>query len=251
METNEDLLCLYMITGGVAKYVELLMDAQCYTKTTMLDYVCRPDSYFLTEGRDLMNQEFSDESNTYFSVLQLIASGMTKRSEMDGTMQKDMGVYLQNLEKNFRLVIRQKPLLSKPASKISSYEIADPFLRFWFRFICPYQSLIERQQLTALRQNIENQYEQFVGRTLEQYFRLKAIDSGDFTTVGRWWNRKGENEIDLIALNEFTHTGIVAEIKRNPLKISLSNLQEKVNALPLDDFGKYDLSLRAYSLKDM
>ena len=29
---NEDLLCLYMITGGVAKYVELLMDAGCYTK---------------------------------------------------------------------------------------------------------------------------------------------------------------------------------------------------------------------------
>ena len=97
----------------------------------------------------------------------------------------------------------------------------------------------------------EMDFEQFVGRTLEQYFRLKAIDSGDFTTVGRWWDRKGENEIDLIALNDFTHTGIVAEIKRNPRKISLSNLQEKVNALPLDDFGKYDLSLRAYSLKDM
>lgn len=29
---NEDLLCLYMITGGVAKYIELLMDAGCYTK---------------------------------------------------------------------------------------------------------------------------------------------------------------------------------------------------------------------------
>ena len=41
---NEDLLCLYMITGGVAKYVELLMDAQCYTKDRMLDYVCRQDS---------------------------------------------------------------------------------------------------------------------------------------------------------------------------------------------------------------
>lgn len=29
----EDLICLYMITGGVAKYVELLMDAGCCTKT--------------------------------------------------------------------------------------------------------------------------------------------------------------------------------------------------------------------------
>lgn len=61
-----------MITGGVAKYVELLMDAGCYTKEKMLNYVCRQDSYFLSEGRDLMNQEFSEESTTYFSVLQLI-----------------------------------------------------------------------------------------------------------------------------------------------------------------------------------
>jgi len=99
-----------MITDGVAKYVELLMDAQCYTKEKMLNYVCRPDSYFFTEGRDLMNQEFCDESNTYFSVLQLIANGMTKHSEIDGAIQKDMGVYLQNLKKNFLLVKRLKPL---------------------------------------------------------------------------------------------------------------------------------------------
>ena len=57
---NDDLLCLYMITGGVAKYIELLMDAGCYTKERMLNYVCRQDSYFLSEGLDLMNQEFSD-----------------------------------------------------------------------------------------------------------------------------------------------------------------------------------------------
>lgn len=28
----EDLLCLYAITGGVAKYIELLIDAKCYTR---------------------------------------------------------------------------------------------------------------------------------------------------------------------------------------------------------------------------
>lgn len=98
--SNEDLLCLYMITGGVAKYVELLMDAQCCTKEKMLNYVCRQDSYFLTEGMDIVNQEFSDEGTTYFSILQMIAEGMTRRGDIDGAMQKDMGVYLQNLEKN-------------------------------------------------------------------------------------------------------------------------------------------------------
>ena len=248
---NEDLLCLYMITGGVAKYVELLMDAGCYTKERMLNYVCRQDSYFLSEGRDLMNQEFSDESATYFSILQLMANGKNTRSDIDGAMLKDMGVYLQNLEKNFLLVARLKPLLAKPNSKVTAYEISDPFLRFWFRFVWPYQSLVERSQLSLLRQNMGQHYEQFTGRTLEQYFQAQTMETGQYTLVGNWWDRKGENEIDLIALNEFNHTGVVAEIKRNPRKISLTTLQEKVNALPPQFFGDYKFTLRALSIEDM
>jgi len=248
---NEDLLCLYMITGGVAKYVELLMDAGCYTKEKMLNYVCRQDSYFLSEGRDIMNQEFSNESATYFSILQLMAGGLTTRSDIDGAMQKDMGVYLQNLEKNFLMVNRLKPLLAKPSSKVTSYEISDQFLRFWFRFVWPYQSLVERGQLSLLRQNMGQHYEQFTGRTLEQYFQAQTMETGQYTLVGNWWNRKGENEIDMIALNEFNHTGVVAEIKRNPRKISLAALQEKVNMLPQKTFGEYTLSLQSLSIEDM
>ena len=248
---NEDLLCLYMITGGVAKYVELLMDAGCYTKEKMLNYVCRQDSYFLSEGRDIMNQEFSDESTTYFSILQLIAGGLTTRSDIDGAMLKDMGVYLQNLEKNFLMVNRLKPLLAKPNSKVTSYEISDQFLRFWFRFVWPYQSLVERGQLALLRQNMGQHYEQFTGRTLEQYFQAQAMETGKYTLVGNWWDRKGENEIDMIALNEFDKSGVTAEIKRNPRKISLTELQEKVNMLPSKDFGDYSLSLKGLSIEDM
>mgnify|MGYP002622279868 CR=1 FL=1 len=248
---NEDLLCLYMLTGGVAKYVELLMDANCYSKEKMLNFFCRHDSYFLSEGRDLMNQEFGDEGSTYFSILQLIAAGLNRRSDIDGTMQKDMGTFLQNLERNFNVISRLKPILAKPNSKISTYEISDPFLRFWFRFVWPYQSLVERGQLTLLRKNMGQHYEQFSGRTLEQFFQQAAMESGHYTMVGNWWNRKGENEIDMIALNEFDHTGIAAEIKRNPRKLSLKELNKKVFALPSTDFGSYRLTLQTLSLEDL
>ena len=248
---NEDLLCLYMITGGVAKYVELLMDAGCYTKEKMLNYVCRQDSYFLSEGRDIVNQEFGDESNTYFSILQLIAGGMTRRSEIDGAMQKDMGTFIQNLDSNYNIITRLKPLLAKPNSKTSVYEITDQFLRFWFRFVWPYQALVERQQLSLLRQNMGKGYEQFTGRTLEQYFQQKTMESGLYTMVGNWWDRKGENEIDMIALNEFDHTGVAAEIKRNPKKLSLSELETKVKVLPVSDFTPYVLKLQVLSIEDM
>jgi len=249
--SNEDLLCLYMITGGVAKYVELLMDAHCFTRTQMLDYVCRPDSYFLTEGYDILNQEFSNESTVYFSILQLVANGLTRRSEIDGAIQKETGTYLLNLEQNFKLLKCVKPILAKPNSKTSAYEISDPFLRFWFRFICPYQSLIELRQLGLLRSNIDKHYEQFSGHTLEQYFRAGAMESGKYTQVGNWWDRKGENEIDMIALNEFDHTGVVAEIKRNRSKINLNALQRKILALPDPAFHKFNFTTLGLSMDDM
>lgn len=249
--TPEDLLCLYMITGGVAKYIELLIDAKCYTKEKMLNYVCRQDSYFLTEGKDLLNQEFSGEFTTYFSILQVIANGKTKRSEIDSILHRDVGTYLQNLECKYELISRMKPLLYKQNGKITAYEIHDNFLRFWFRFIYPYQSLIERNLFSLLRSNIAKNYEGFTGRTLERYFQDKLMETELFTQVGNWWDRKGQNEIDLIAINEFDHTGIVAEIKRNIHKISLGKLQEKIAVLPKKDFGEYQLEVKALSLKDM
>lgn len=247
----DDLLCLYMITGGVAKYIELLIDAKCYTKEKMLNYICRQDSYFITEGKDLLNQEFSSEHGTYFSILQIIASGKTKRSEIDSALQKDVGTFLQNLESKYELIRRKKPLLAKQNSKVSTYEIRDNFLRFWFRFIYPFQSLIERQLFAPLRGNISNHYEDYSGRVLEQYFHDKVMESGQYTQVGNWWDRKGQNEIDLIAINEFDHTGIIAEVKRNPKKINLQKLAEKAAALPSKDFATYHLQPHPLSLSDM
>lgn len=247
----EDLLCLYAVTGGVAKYIELMVDAKCYTKEKMLNFVCRQDSYFLTEGKDLLNQEFSGDFSTYFSILQVLSAGKTKRSEIDSTLHKDVGTFLQNLESKYELICRMKPLFAKQNGKVTAYEIRDNFLRFWFRFIYPYQSLIERNLFSLLRSNITNNYEGFTGRTLELYFQDKVMETGCYTQVGNWWDRKGQNEIDLIAVNEFDHTGVVAEIKRNPHKISMQKLQEKVEALPKKEFGSYSLQKMALSLEDM
>lgn len=86
--TPEDLLCLYTLTGGVAKYVSLLMDAGAFTKDSMIDFLTQPDSPLLTEGKDMLIQEFGRDYSTYFSVLQLIASGNTRQSEIDSIIGK-------------------------------------------------------------------------------------------------------------------------------------------------------------------
>jgi len=43
-------------------------------------------------------------------------------------------------------------------------------------------------------------YETFSGLILEKYFRAKLIESKQFSDIGNYWNRKGENEIDIIAV---------------------------------------------------
>ena len=249
--TPDDLLCLYMLTGGVAKYIELLIDGGYTTKEKMLDAVCRQDSYFLSEGRDLLVNEFQGEYGNYFSILQLIASGLTRRSEIDGALQKDSGTFLKKLDEDYEMISKLQPLLAKNGSKTSKYEIHDHFLRFWFRFVYPYQSLVERNQLDMLRKYIGEQYTQFFGRSLERYFQDKLFETGRYTDIGNWWNRSGKNEIDIVAINAFDHSGLIAEVKRNPDRINMHSLHEKAEALPKIPFAHYQFDFQGLSLSDM
>lgn len=249
--TPDDLLCLYMLTGGVAKYIELLIDGGYTTKEKMLDAVCRQDSYFLSEGRDLLVNEFQGEYGNYFSILQLIASGLTRRSEIDGALQKDSGTFLKKLDEDYEMISKLQPLLAKNGSKTSKYEIHDHFLRFWFRFVYPYQSLVERNQLDMLRKYIGEQYTQFSGRSLERYFQDKLFETGRYTDIGNWWNRSGKNEIDIVAINAFDHSGLIAEVKRNPDRINMHSLHEKAEALPKMPFAHYQFDFQGLSLSDM
>lgn len=245
----DDLLCLYMLTGGVAKYVALLMDAKATTREKMLKYATATDSPFITEGIELLVSEFGRDYGTYFSILQLIAAGMTTQSEIDSVIGKNSGAYLGNLCDDYSFITKNTPLLSKQGARNIRWSIDDCYLRFWFRFIYPHQGMIEAGQTALLHQYLTDNYEQFTGRTLERWFQTQAMESGKYTRVGNWWDRRGENELDLVAINEFNHTGIIAEVKRNERKISLTTLENKVAALPQKDFANYQFQLQALSLQ--
>lgn len=213
--TPEDLLCLYMLTGGVPKYIDLLMEAGATKKSKMLDMVTSPDSPFISEGKDLLVSEFGKEYGTYFSILQLIASGKTIQSEIDSVIGKNTGAYLANLEREYSLTTKNRPMFSRPESRKNRWSLNDNYLRFWFRFIFPNQSLIEMGKYDLLREVIDRGYEQYSGLVLEKYFRSKIAEEERITGIGSYWDNKGENEIDVIAINDLDKTAIVAEVKRN------------------------------------
>ena len=248
--TSEDLLCLYALTGGVAKYVAWLMDSGATTKTQMLRWITQEGSPYLSEGSELIMSEFGKDYTNYLSILQLIAAGMTTQSEIDGAIGKNTGSYLDNLESDYNYIHRKQPIFSKPGGRNLRWQIDDCFLRFWFRFILRNQSLVEMGRHDLLLEIVERDYEQYSGLVLEQYFRQKWMEEERVTLVGNYWDRKGENEIDMIALNDIDKTAVVAEIKRQPKKYNPAELSRKVASLSTH-LAKYSVTQIGLSMDDM
>ena len=226
------------------------MDAGATTKHKMLKCALAPDSPFLTEGTELLVSEFGRDYGTYFSILQLIAGGMTLQSEIDSVIGKNTGAYLSNLYEDYTFISKNVPILSKQGVRNIKWQIDDSFLRFWFRFVYPYQGLIESNRTSLLLQYVSDNYMLFTGKTLERFYHDLAMQNGRYTRIGNWWDKKGENEIDMVALNEFERIGVIAEIKRNPKKLSLSVLETKA-ALLSSVLKGYKIELRLLSLEDI
>lgn len=251
--TNEDLLSLYLYTGGVAKYVEQFVNNDCLTAPRMLDAIMEEDSLFLTEGKTILIEEFGKDYGKYFSILSLIANGHNTRSDLESILKTEIGGYISNLCNDYGLIAKHQPLLEKSPNKSMRYTIDDHFLRFWFRFLFKYNYMIEIGAFNKLRQIIERDYTTYSGHVLESYFREKLIEQGDFTMLGYWHDRKGENEIDLIAVDEIDKRVVFHEIKRQKKEIDIPILRAKADVFlqTTKQFKEYDISYRGLSMEDM
>ena len=258
--TTEDLLALWTITGGVARYIEILMNNRCTNVKKMLHYVCGSgDSFFMDEGRSVLIQEFGKQYGTYFSILDQIAHGDVTQSEIEAALGvKSLGGQLKMLEEKYGIVKKKRPVGAKEGSQTVRYEIQDNFFRFWFRYIHRYSSLIEIQNLPALEQIMLDDYKTFSGIALERWFRQRMVETLRYRTIGGWWqsggtNAKGNNddfEIDIVA--ETLDGEVEAyEVKRNPQKYSPTRLREKVEMMQRHQYRTKEIKINGLSMEDM
>lgn len=247
--TSDDLLTLYMLTGGVAKYVEQLVMDQAYTKDDMIRSVFSFGSYFITEGYEMLRDEFGKEYSNYFSILQAIADGNTERGNIKNVTGIEPGGYLDKLEKSYNLLSRHRAYLQSPNTHNVKFFIRDNFLTFWFRFVHKYRSAIEIGNLEYVQEKVFADYVTFSGFMLERYFRQLYAEKGSFNIVTNYW-KGGENEIDLIAVNEVDKHLVIAECKRQAKRINLKTLQEKAVDI-VAKHRKWNIEYEGLSLEDM
>ncbi len=248
--TNDDLLSFYILTGGVAKYVEIFVDAKAFTLEKQLDLIFDDYSLFLEEGKNLLIEEFGKEYTTYFSILSLIASSKTSRSEMESILERNIGGYLEKLELEYSIIKKVKPIFAKEGSRTVKYEIVDNFFNFWFRFIYKYRSAIELENYEYVKSIVKRDYETYSGLFLERYFQEKLRLSYKYSAIGNYWERGNQNEIDIVAINEDEKRMLIGEVKRNPKKIDLHKLKQKALKLT-SKYSKYSVEYRGFSLEDM
>lgn len=250
-----DFLLLYALTGGVARYVEYFVDNEAMTGKAMLQLVFSTEGgWFRSEGDLMLADDFWVSSFVYLEILQKIAGGATKRSDIQDNITQDVSAYLKRLEELFGIVSRVNPLLKESQTRQVRYCIADPYFRFWLRFVSTVQmqALAEVGMWPRMITFAETALPTFLGHTLKQWFVRKAIESGQWDRVGGWWAGKGQNEIDLVAINKETRKILIGEIKTAPQKFDEAKLRLKAQEfLKEQKLLGYDVELRGLFVEDM
>ncbi|MFW9619880.1 MAG: ATP-binding protein [Sulfurospirillum sp.] len=248
--TSHNLLDFFILTGGVAKYIELFINVKAFDRNSMVNEIVSPHGLFLDEGRNRLIEEFGKEYGVYFSILSLIANSKTSKGEIESILEKNISGYLYRLENDYNIIKSIKPINAKPNSKVQKYEIVDNFLYFWFRFIFKYQSLIEAGSFEKLEEIILRDFDMFSGKFLEKLFVDQFKEKQQFTHIGSYWERGNQNEIDIVAIDELEKTLMICEVKLAKKRLDQNVLEAKAKKL-LADYPNYTIQWKLLSLEDV
>ena len=253
--SNDDLLALYTVTGGIPKYVELLVDAKALSVRKIIHAVCDVNSPFKEEGKHLLIDEFGKQYGTYFSILDAISNGINTQSEIAAILgEKSIGGQLKKLEETYDIIKKMRPILAKEGSQTVRFEIADLFLRFWFRYFEGNRTLVEMNQFEVLEKLIMADYTTYSGKTLEEYFKQQFIESHRYSNMGSYWEaKKGKEqyEIDIVALRLEKNRAVAVEVKRQRKEFKPEDFAHKVEHLKAKVLPKYDIEPMCLTLEDM
>ena len=228
--SKRDLLALWTVSGGIARYVDMMMSAHAFTREAMLEEIFSPLSAYIPEGRTILADEFGPGYGTYFTLLAAISSGQTTSAEMKNLIGAEVGGYLAKLEDQYAIIEKKQPIFEETATKNCHFLIDDCFFRFWFRFVHKLEYLNELGRRDRMLDVALRDFDTFSGYALERYFSEKLVEEKRCTRIGGWWDRKGENEIDIVCEDEASESLGFYEVKVDSSRFEAGRLSEKIAA---------------------
>ena len=230
----EDQVRAYAVYGGTPAYLHTIQPEQTL-KENILEGVLTRGSFLFDEVRFVLQQELREPRN-YFAILQTIAAGKTRLNEIkQATGIEGATAYLDTLQQ-LHLVERLVPVTETQPQKSRRgiYRLKDHYLRFWFRYVHPNRSQLERGGAQIILENqVMSEIDHFSSLTFEevcQQFFWQTGLSGKLPfvpkNIGSWWN--ANEEIDLAVLGEKDAALVECKWTSKPVGIDiLAELERK------------------------
>jgi uncharacterized protein len=190
----------FAIAGGMPMYLSKL--AHGSVRKAVSDVILNRDAPLFNEGRVIVEQELR-EPRVYFAILEQLAGGAKPANEIGSNIKAETNAvtkYLTHLE-DLRFASRDVPFGADAAARTGRWRLDDEFLRFWFRFVFPFQSDLESGLVPAALFDAEvgGEIAHHVAPVFEQWCLqwLRTNGTADATKFGNWWGN---------AANEFRRT---------------------------------------------
>lgn len=250
----DERVAAYAVCGGIPAYLTLFVRAGGFTKG-LRDECLTSGGVMLADPALLLHDQLH-EPYIYESVLSVIASGFHTWSHiatMAGVTEGSLGHYLKTLQA-LEMVERRDPVLARTGGRKGRYFVRDPFLRFYYRFIVPHITAIERGDLSRVLKTIGEDLRAFIGTYIFEELCREWVaiegEAGAFgflpETVGAFWTgQRGKAvQLDVVAASRREKRLFIGEAKWGRGRVSrnvLTNLVARSQRMPQVTAGNWQV----------
>lgn len=214
----------FAVAGGMSLYLDELA-RQGPLRERVASRVLNSRGPLFNDPREVLEEELRSPG-TYYSLLEELATGKKSLGDMAtaiGRRTTDIQGYLRTL-REMRIVGRSAPVTARDDDRNHRYSLADDFMRFWFRFVFPFQEELKTGLPPERLYDVEiaDVLGEHVSPTFEALCRLWTLSSGRATRVGSWWGNalnehrklrtRQTEELDVVGLRRST-VAVVGECK--------------------------------------
>lgn len=238
-----DKLIMYGVLGGTPRY-HALVDTARPREEEIVALLMQPRAVLENEVKFLLGSEQIRDPAPYNAILGAIASGETQF----GRIQQHTGVEKGTLSFHLKTLqelgwIRRELPFGETSDRRALYQVADPFLAFWYRFVAPLAGALQFSEARGVyRDRVApyladymgwNVFEEIATQWLHRH--AQSALQLNIQRMGRYWSRDSRIEIDIVA--EMEGGGFLfGECKwssKSTLGLSVySGLQAKIAQLP-------------------
>ena len=225
---------VYGVTGGIPHYINKLNVQGNFDRALLENFFDR-SSYLFEEPANLLKQELREPA-VYNSVITAIAEGSSRLNEIctktginSGPCAKYLGVLI-----NLGILKKETPVTEKPGKK-TIYSIADPFFRFWYRFVPKNMTPIASGRMEKIYDKaVRARLHDYMGLIFEKMCReylLYYADETDFqlADIGQWWGtdpaEKKQVQIDLAGSTDRDGEYLIGSCKFRNEAVGLDELE--------------------------